>query len=371
MHEKGGLTLQYIKKTFTFDNKRHYVYGKTEQEAIEKRAVLKAELEAGKVIISKDTQVKDWINEWLIVYKEDDVNSRWLADIKGICNNYIVPEIGHLPLKSVKPLHIKKILNSISTFSKSYNAKIYDILNQIFKTAIENNLIISNPMTGIKKPQGRIPQKRRAITSYEHEITLKVAEYHRGGLFVLIMLYCGLRPQEVVPLQWKDIDFGKKTLSIFKALKSDGTIQNYTKTAAGMRIVPIPDVLLERLIKDKGEPFALVCTNSYGNRYTASSYRAMWKDFKKAMNIEAGCEVDRRLHRIIPPYRISDDLTLYCYRHTYCTNLQAAGVPINVARELMGHESIAVTSKIYTHKSETAFENAQKNINNYLSAYNS
>ena len=97
----------------------------------------------------------------------------------------------------------------------------------------------------------------------------------------------------------------------------------------------------------------------------------MWKDFKKAMNIEAGCEVDRRLHRIIPPYRISDDLTLYCYRHTYCTNLQAAGVPINVARELMGHESIAVTSKIYTHKSETAFENAQKNINNYLSAYNS
>jgi integrase len=357
--------MKRYEKTFTFDGKRYHVYGKSEKEAIEKKAVLKSELENGKVIISKNTQVKTWIKEWIETYKAGDVNDRWLNDIKGICNNFIVPNIGHLPLKSVKPIHIKKILNSISNYSRSYNAKIYDILNQIFKTAVENNLLSSNPMIGIKKPQGVTPSKRRPITPYEHDITLKVSEYHRGSLFVLIMLYCGLRPQEVVPLTWKDINFKDCTLTINKALKSDGTVQPYTKTFAGMRKVPVPDILIKRLHAQKGSPFSLVCVNSYGNQYTASSYNAMWRNFKKEMNIVAGCKVDR-FNRLIPPLRIEEDLTLYCYRHTYCTNLQAAGVPINVAKELMGHSDISVTSKIYTHKSETAFKNAQKNINDFV-----
>lgn len=47
----------YYKKTFTFEGKRRYVYGRTELEAIEKRAILKSQLEAGKVEISRNTQV--------------------------------------------------------------------------------------------------------------------------------------------------------------------------------------------------------------------------------------------------------------------------------------------------------------------------
>ena len=33
-----------------------------------------------------------------------------------------------------------------------------------------------------------------------------------------------------------------------------------------------------------------------------------------------------------------------------CTDLQRAGVAINIAKELMGHSSIAVTADIYTHR---------------------
>ena len=51
----------YYKKTFTFEGKRRYVYGRTELEAIEKRAILKSQLEAGKVEISRNTQVTIWI----------------------------------------------------------------------------------------------------------------------------------------------------------------------------------------------------------------------------------------------------------------------------------------------------------------------
>lgn len=49
-------------------------------------------------------------------------------------------------------------------------------------------------------------------------------------------------------------------------------------------------------------------------------------------------------------HAIAPDLTLYCLRHTFCTDLQRDGVAINIAKELMGHSSIAVTADIYTHR---------------------
>lgn len=351
-----------VQRSFTFDGRKYYVYGSTVKKAEEKRILKKYELENGKIEISKNTSVKNWISEWLVNYKELEVNSRWYSDIQNICDKYIIPAIGHLPISKVKPLHVKKILNDLSDKSFSYNSKVYDILRQIFRTALENELITKDPMQGIKKPQGMPPKKRRALTDEERELTLRVAKYHRGGLFILIMLFCGLRPQEIVPLQWCDIDFDNKLIKVYKALKSDGSIQNVPKTAAGKREVPIPDYLYVRLLDARRGPFDLVCTNSYGEKYTSSSFRAMWESFKKEMNIVAGCKLHPQKHQLITEV-IDPDLTLYCYRHTYCTDLQSAGVPINVARELMGHEDISVTSKIYTHKSDAALKTAAELIN--------
>ena len=50
---------------------------------------------------------------------------------------------------------------------------------------------------------------------------------------------------------------------------------------------------------------------------------------------------------------VAKDLTPYCLRHTFCTDLQKASVPINVAKELMGHSDIQTTANIYTHKDQT------------------
>lgn len=45
---------------------------------------------------------------------------------------------------------------------------------------------------------------------------------------------------------------------------------------------------------------------------------------------------------------VAEDLVPYCLRHTYCTDLQRAGVPLNVAKYLMGHSDISLTANIYT-----------------------
>lgn len=351
-----------IRRTFTFEGKRYYARGKTEAEAELNRELMKRDLESGKRGVSRNMSVSAWAKEWLEVYKKPNVNSRHARDIEGVINNFITPSIGAMQLKSVKPVHLQKILSETVNYSDSYVSKIYDIIKQIFREAYLNNLTVKDLSEGLKKPSGKGKKQRRPLTPLERKLTLKVAERYHGGTFILIMLYSGLRPGEVAALTWSDVDLYNKVIHVRKALKADGSVA-LPKTSAGYRDVPLPDILAERLGKEKRTSM-LVCPNSYGRMHTKSSMRAMFEVFRNEMNKEAGCRVFR--NQVMPPYAVGDDLTLYCYRHTYCTDLQAAGVPINVAKELMGHSSISVTAQIYTHKSDIAFQNAADLINRYV-----
>ena len=58
-------------------------------------------------------------------------------------------------------------------------------------------------------------------------------------------------------------------------------------------------------------------------------------------------------------------ITPHVLRHTFCTDCQAAGVPINVAKEWMGHSDISVTAKIYTHMVDEVFEQSRMRMAQY------
>lgn len=347
---------KYIRKTFTFDGVRYYVKGKTEQEAYEKMARRKIELEEGRTRITKNTLVKDWVHEWMETYKKPSVSKSWAETITGICSSIILPEIGSTRLKDVKPIHLQKILNHRSHLSKAYLKVIKGILSEVFRTAKENNLIHENPAENLSMPAGKKAQARRSITEKERYYILRTCEKNRAGLFYKIMLYCGLRPGEVAALQWRNVDLRNRILTVDSAVKPSGEV-GPPKSDAGYRKVPIPAVLVSDLeARDHRDPFGYVCTNASGERLTKSSMKQQWNHFKHDLNVEMGCRVFRR--ELIPPYPVADDLVPYCFRHTYCTDLQAAGVPINVARELMGHSSISITAKIYTHSSKESFSDA-------------
>ena len=346
----------------TVDGKQYWVRGKTKKEAREKAALKKAELQAG-IELSRDMSVKDWSEKWITIYKERKINDRYLSDIKSVLDKRILPAIGSKKIKAVKPADLQAILNDLAgQYSDSYIKKVKDILKQLFGEACNNDLILKDPSRSLKPVKAKEKSKRRAITQKEREITLKTAETSRGGLFVLIMLYCGLRPGEVAALRWNDIDMDKKVLHVRHALKADNSIGE-PKSKAGIRDVPIPSYLHDRLAAIEHGPFDLVCTNSEGGHYTESSIERMWRTFRRDMNLAAGCKVKR--NQVQPPFFVQPDLTLYCYRHTYATDLQAAGVPINVAKEIMGHSSIEVTAQVYTHKSDAAFDDAAAKIEAY------
>lgn len=351
-----------IVKRFRWHGRRYSVSGYSDQDILMNMAKKIASLESDTVEITGNTLVKDWVKEWQETYKHHDgVNAAWYKDIQRYCKNYIEPELGNVRIRTIRPVQLQRIINN-NCKSKSFNSKLYQIVCQIFKAAYHNELIARDPTEMLKPAKGGTETVRRSLTDYEREVLLDVLEGHRGKVFCCLMLYAGLRPGEVAALLWKDVDLKNRTITVNKALKSDSTIQPRPKTAAGFRTIPISESLFNVLDSAKGSPFSYVCLNSIGNRYSRKKIQDMWNNVKRLMDIKMGAKLYRNQ---ITVHAVADDLVLYDLRHTFCTDLQSAGVPINVAKELMGHENISVTSRIYTHHSDISIADALTKMDNF------
>lgn len=339
-------TYDYVTKTLTYSGKRYYVRGKNEREALKKLVQLEKNLESGVKNLNEKTTVKKWAEEWMDVYvKPRDITQKSADMYQQKLSRYILPEIGSMKISDVKDTQLQKILNGANT-SWSTAQKVKITLQAMFKQARKSRLIIFDPsedLSAPKAPKGT----HRSITGQERKAILEVAKYHHAGLFVLLMLYCGIRPGEAIALQWKDVGWEHHILHISKAIESGHTrAVKGPKSASGIRDVPIPDGLYARLLAEKSGPFEPVLLQPVGKKqHTHDTIGAAWKNFKRELDIHMGATVYR--NQIIKSV-VADDLVPYCLRHTYCTDLQRAGVPLNVAKYLMGHSDVSVTANIYT-----------------------
>ena len=238
----------------------------------------------------------------------------------------------------------------------------------MFRQAYISKLITHNPAAYLALPKA-VNGTHRSITDFEREHFLRVADVHTDGLMFKTMLYCGLRTGEVVALEWRDIDFSKRRICVSRAAEAGTDELKEPKTAAGVREVPMPDDLYKDLAARRGDPFTPVFTRPKGGRHTSMSRHHAWQSFKDAVDASMGAVYEIRRGKNGPSKRvktlsvIAEDLVPYCLRHTYCTDLQNKGIPINIAKYLMGHANISVTSQIYTHISDVAIDNAAKIIN--------
>lgn len=331
----------------------HDIRAHSKAEFLDK--VKKLERKAESRDITKIT-VGKWRVQWAEAYKRPTVSPDWYTEILRISNK--LSDIDYLEVSKVKPIHLKEILNTEAGKATSTAQKTRLVLREIFKQAKEEGLISTDITTSLKLPDTKEKQPRRSITPKEREAVLSASKIHPQGTFFVIMIYTGLRPSELRALKWKDIDFEKREVKVTCAGK-EGRRIGKTKSRAGVRTVPLNNELVPYL--RKGSPFDFVCPNGAGVMMTEDNYKDAWHSFKRLLHIELGGSLYR--NEIKPPYAVAPDLTPYCFRHTYCTDLEKAGVPLNIAKSLMGHSSIEITAKIYTHFDDETLEMAKEYIN--------
>lgn len=322
-----------MRKSFTYNGKRYYVSANTKKELNKKISEKKKSLKSSK---EKSYTFKEWTEEFLEVYKTD-ISYETLQNYKYRIQGFLFPIFGDKKLDEIKSIDCQKAFNKMKGYSSDYIKKTYHDLHQILEKAVKNKLIEENVCEYIELPKGD-KKKRRSITQKEREVIHTVAKYHSHGLYFLIMLYCGLRPHETALVQGKDI---KDNILHIRG----------TKTEDADRYVPIPNILLKMIPKIEEDEYLF---KSISGIYPLKKRHreTIWRSFSEE------CEK-----------YIDVTFTPYCLRHTYCTDLQDAGVPITVAKSLMGHSTIKLTADVYTHVSEYTMDESMQKINAHFNAH--
>lgn len=325
----------YITKTFIDDSgQKHWVRGKTEEEAIIKREKMKEALAAGNPSRDSSMLFKVWADIALATYKPN-VGAKYMKQMKCHLKVHINPVIGQMPLRKVTLVECQRIMNNMSGMSKSMITKLSQELRFYFDKAIDSGLIHKNPADKLILPTGTV-QKRRSLTAVERAAFLKIAPEHPRFLLFELMLYCGCRPAEAADVRYEDVS----EIDGIPFLHIRGT-----KTDNSDRFVPLPYELQDRLCK---HPFlhGFCAVTEAGTHHSVSSYNRVVSRLKREMNIALGAKLYR--NEIIEE-KLADDFVPYLFRHTYCTDLKKKGVDVRIAKDLMGHADITTTANIYDH----------------------
>jgi integrase/recombinase XerD len=136
-----------------------------------------------------------------------------------------------------------------------------------------------------------------------------------------VLLQSGLREQELMFLEWPDVDFKAHVVRVTHKLH-----RNWTPKAYKEREIPISDALVESLKAHKAK-----CDCSCALVFPTSGCRPRldFLDHCKEIAQRAGLN--------------PDDWWLHRFRATFCTSCLRSGIDLRTVQAYMGHSDLAST----------------------------
>lgn len=336
---------RYQRKITLSSGKQKIVYGRTLAELNAAADALLADDKAG-LDVNDRTLVGEWAQIWIANYKSD-LRAATVKMYREAYNLHIMPILGGMELREVKPVHVRQVMAGVADRSESLQHKVLLTMRQLFETARQNHLVIDNPTEGIKTTPHAKPEKKKYLSPSETETLMQSVTDPRARAFCALCLYCGLRKEEALGLQWSDIQSDRLTINrAMTFLSNQQDTVDELKTKAAHRVIPIPDQL-RAILLDTPHLSRYVVPAANGKDMTRSAFTKLWHN---------------HVAEVVP-----FPLHPHMLRHTYATTLYHAGIDLRTAQKLMGHSSIQMTADIYTHLEQEDSMHIAGKLNDYWS----
>jgi len=276
-----------------------------------------------------------------------DVTTITLAKDKNLIRilNYYLSDVllADIGASTVQAVYVH-IRQDNPSYSDTYMHMLHIKLKQIFKEAMNHDLIMRNPCD--KVPAPRISEPTRRSLSEQEVIRLSAILDDMGDSkarleAVRIALATGMRKGEILGLTWGSVDFAKGSIYVMQSLNKEGSLKQ-TKTKAGKRLISVDDNTMQHLRswKTAQAQYLLslgirqsddtpVITNDIGG----------WQGY-------AGFDRWRRKFFLDNGY---PGLKLHELRHTQATLLVASGADLKTVQTRLGHANPSLTLSLYAH----------------------
>lgn len=272
----------------------------------------------------RDINFLDYFQSYIDKYTKKDIRMLDVALKRFVDFLNDTPEYNKYA-KKIKPEQITK--DMVEAFTEYLQGRsigegaksIYARFKKVVKYAIEHDVMLKNPCTGITikvddqqlRKEVLSPEEIQQLiaTHYEHENT----NIRRAFIFCL---YCGLRYCDVKDLTFANVDFSNKLLK-FEQSKTKGHSAN-----SGV-VIPLNDGILKLI----GEP------SSPDKRdeviFPLPSYEMCLK----------------ALRRWVKRAGINKHISWHCARHSFAVNILNNGANIKTVASLLGHSGLKHTEK--------------------------
>ena len=205
---------------------------------------------------------------------------------------------------------------------------------------------------------------RTPNSEFQQEFLIFCAAITRIPMAILhFILGTGLRVSELYGLTRADIDFDRRCIHVRRQLCRTAEKPYFVtppKTKSGIRNVPMTDtvyIALMRVVKVKTSPKVELLVDGHSG-FLFLDKSGMPKVAMHLENYMRGLQA--RFEQVYgkPVPRI----TPHVLRHTFCTNVQQAGLDVKSLQYLIGHSNASVTLDVYTHSSFDSVERAFEQI---------
>lgn len=324
------------------------VYGKTYQEAKDKRELILSQRMKSPHIVSQ-IAFKDVLAAW------QDANRIRLKDAsvsryQNLIDTHILPELGNYKMGELNATVLNRFIvmklkngriDRNGGLAASYVRSIALIIDAAIKYGAAERLCmpLNAPLTKPSVPKSEINVLSK-ISQEKLERAL-LTDMNAEKLLTFITLYTGLRMGEALALRWDDLDWTNHILHIRHTISRVWLDQNgkkkslliiaEPKTQSSLRVVPVCSKLVKILEK---YPFRQQTGFILTNNGSFVSPRTFEYRYKKILK-ESGVE----------------EVNYHTLRHTFATRCIEADVDIKSLSEILGHADASITLNTYVHSS--------------------
>lgn len=371
-------------------------------------------VKSGKVLKGEKLTLAAYSEQWINEYAETNLEITTLNHYKLQLKKMILPALGHIKLSSLKPLHLQSFYNNLledgirkdgkpGGYSHNTIKKLHAILSSMLATAVQWQLIESNPCDRVSPPKQNskkytpkhftLEQAESFLNALEMEYVTEYKahtrvddtgkKYNVGAytesraiptqfkVFFNIAIFGGLRKCEVLALTWDDIDFSNNTVTINKdtVYTNKEVITKDPKNITSNRTIKLPRSVMDLIKRYKVEQAEyrlsigdqwldnnLLFVQWNGKQMHPCTPYSTFKDIIKKYNKTVENEADKLPH-----------IPLHGLRHTSATLLISDNVDIRTVSARLGHAQTSTTMNIYAHALEKMDEKAADSLEDMFS----
>lgn len=325
-----------------------YFFGKTREETQKKMAEIRRKSQNGCCFLS----ITQLFNEWMRSIKHK-VKESTAANYFLKAQKHILPAFGKMQADALESADVYSFieLKQQSGLSNRYISDIIIVMKTLFKYAVRTYHIF-NPMTDIELPRKK-SSDIKLLDSNEQDKLQQFIHNHqnRASLGVALSMATGIRIGELCALQWEDIDFEKRILTVRKTIQRIQTPHEKRKTKlvitepkseSSKRKIPIPECVVEFLKKFKGKAKEFIVSGKN-------------KPFEPRT-------MQYRFSKILKKTKLPS-VHFHALRHIFASNCIKLGFDVKSLSELLGHSSVEITLNRYVHSSFEQKREYMKRLN--------